>query len=171
MFALRVALLQTIVLEPDVGKQQQQAALRLVQAHKEGVTAEEVAAMQRLSVLLSLREVLTLAQIPLPDHLWARDRGLQEADAPEVGTAPEPPASSDQPHKEPLRALTDALARVFALELPEQSVVLDQLLAAKEQLRGKEIALAAVEEALRQEFPIGEPARADSLQKVLLVLR
>jgi hypothetical protein len=48
---------------------------------------------------------------------------------------------------------------------------LDQLLAAKEQLRGKEIALAAVEEALRQEFPIGEPAWADSLQKVLLVLR
>jgi hypothetical protein len=40
-------------------------------------------------VLLSLREALTLAEIPVPDHLWARDGSQQE----------------------PLRALTAALAR------------------------------------------------------------
>ena len=77
----------------------------------------------------------------------------------------------DQPPQEPLRALTAALARAFALELPQQAAVLDQLLAAKEQLRSKEIAVAAVEAALRQECPIGEQAWADALQKVLLVLR
>jgi hypothetical protein len=100
-------------------------------------------------VLLSLREALTLAEIPVPDHLWARDGSQQE----------------------PLRALTAALARVFALELPQRAAVLDQLLAAKEQLRRKEIAVAAAEEALRQEFPTGEPAWDAARQKVLLVLR
>jgi hypothetical protein len=144
-----VALLQTIQPGPDVGKQQQQAALAFVQAQKEGATPEEVAAAQRQSVLLSLREALTLAEIPVPDHLWARDGSQQE----------------------PLRALTAALARVFALELPQRAAVLDQLLAAKEQLRRKEIAVAAAEEALRQEFPTGEPAWDAARQKVLLVLR
>jgi hypothetical protein len=44
-----VALLQTIEPGPDVGKQQQQAALAFVQAQKEGATAEEVGAAQRLA--------------------------------------------------------------------------------------------------------------------------
>ena len=56
-----VALLQTIEPGPDVGKQQQQAALAFVQAQKEGATAEAVAAAQRHSVMLSLSEALAAA--------------------------------------------------------------------------------------------------------------
>ena len=55
-----VAMLQTITPGPDVGKQQQQAALAFVQAQKEGATAEAVAEAQRHSVLISLQEALTL---------------------------------------------------------------------------------------------------------------
>jgi hypothetical protein len=61
-----VALLQTMEPGPDVGKQQQQAALAFVQAQKEGATAEEVAAAQREAVLLSLREALKIAGISGP---------------------------------------------------------------------------------------------------------
>ena len=61
-----VALLQTLTPGAEAGKQQQQAALAFVQAQKEGANAEEVAAAQRQSVLLSLREALRLAEIPMP---------------------------------------------------------------------------------------------------------
>ena len=122
--------------------------------------------------MLSLRDALTLAEIPVPDHLWARDGSQQESGAPEGEAVPEPPAMPDQPpQEEPLRALTAALARVFSIELPQQAAVLDQLLAAKEQLRIQKVGAAAVEEALRREFPNSEPQWADALQKVLLVLR
>jgi hypothetical protein len=59
-----VALLQTIQPGPDVGKQQQQAALAFVQAQKEGATAEAVAGAQRRSVLLSLEQALSLVGLP-----------------------------------------------------------------------------------------------------------
>jgi hypothetical protein len=59
-----VALLQTMQPGPGVGKQQQQAALAFVQAQKEGATAEEVAAAQRQSVLLSLQDALKIAGVP-----------------------------------------------------------------------------------------------------------
>jgi hypothetical protein len=58
-----VALLQTIEPGPDVGKQLQQAALAFVQAQKEGATTEQVAAAQRQSVVISLREALSLAEM------------------------------------------------------------------------------------------------------------
>lgn len=60
---------------------------------------------------------------------------------------------------------------MFSLELPEQAAVLDQLLAAKEQLLSQQVGAAAVEEALRQELPTGEHAWVEAMQKVLLVLR
>lgn len=60
-----VALLQTIEPGPDVGKQQQQAALAFVQAQKEGATAEQVAAAQRQSVLISLHQAMELAGVAL----------------------------------------------------------------------------------------------------------
>jgi FkbM family methyltransferase len=79
-----VALLQTIQPGPDVGKQQQQAALAFVQAQKEGASAEQVAAAQRQSVLLSLGQALLLAGIrqeglnvlqgQLPEWVSERDR-------------------------------------------------------------------------------------------------
>lgn len=150
-----VALLQTMEPGPDVGKQQQQAALAFVQAQKEGATAEDVAAAKRQAVLLSLREALTLADIPIPEQLGAG-----------AGAEPQPPTPGD-----PLRELTAALARTFALELPQQAAVLDQLLAAKGQLRDQAVSAAAVEEALREELPSEEQAWLDALQKVLLVLR
>lgn len=56
-----VALLQTIQPGPDVGKQQQQAALAFVQAQKEGTSAEAVKASQRQSALLSLEQAMQLA--------------------------------------------------------------------------------------------------------------
>jgi hypothetical protein len=150
-----VALLQTIEPGPDVGKQQQQMALAFVQAQKDGATAEQVAAMQRQSVLLSLREALTLTDIPIPEQLGAG-----------ASDEPQPPTPGD-----PLRELTAALARVFALELPQRAAVLDQLLAAKGQLRDQALSAAAVEEALRRELPSQEQAWLDALQKVLLVFR
>jgi len=61
-----VALLQTLSPGAEAGKQQQQAALAFIQAQKEGANPEEVAAAQRQSVLLSLREALRLAEIPMP---------------------------------------------------------------------------------------------------------
>jgi hypothetical protein len=126
-----VALLQTIEPGPDVGKQQQQAALAFVQAQKEGATAEQVAAMQRQSVLLSLREALTLADIPIPEQLGAG-----------ASAEPQPPTPGD-----PLQELTAALARVFDLELPQRAAVLDQLLAAKGQLRDQALSAAGGERA------------------------
>ena len=66
--------------------------------------------MQRQSVLLSLREALPLADIPIPEQLGAK---------------PQPPTPGD-----PLRELTAALARTFAPELPLPAAVLDQLLVA-----------------------------------------
>lgn len=167
-----VALLQIIEPGPEVGKQQQQAALAFLQAQKEGATAEEVAAAKWESVSLSLREALTLAEIAVPDHLWARDAAPQDSGAAKgVMAAPELQATPQQPLQEPLLALTAALARVFSIELPQQAAVLDQLLAAKEQLRIQKVGAAAVEEALQREVPYSEPQWADALQKVLLVLR
>ena len=61
-----VVLLQTLTPGAEAGKQQQQAALAFVQAQKEGANAEEVVAAQRQAVLLSLREALKLAEIPMP---------------------------------------------------------------------------------------------------------
>ena len=63
-----VALLQTIEPGPDVGKQQQQAALAFVQAQKEGAPAEAVAAAQRHSVMLSLSEALAAAGLEQAAH-------------------------------------------------------------------------------------------------------
>jgi hypothetical protein len=61
-----VALLQTIEPGPEVGKQQQQAALAFVQAQKEGASQEQVAAAQQQAVLLSLEAALDLAGIHRP---------------------------------------------------------------------------------------------------------
>ena len=55
-----VALLQTLTPGPDVGKQQQQAALAFVQAQKEGVPSDVVAAHQRQAAWISLGEAVLL---------------------------------------------------------------------------------------------------------------
>ncbi len=68
-----VALLQTIEPGPDVGKQQQKAALAFMQAQKEGASAEAVAEAQQHSMLLSLQDALVAAGLePIPKELTVR---------------------------------------------------------------------------------------------------
>jgi len=68
-----VALLQTIEPGPDVGKQQQKAALAFMQAQKEGASAEAVAAAQQHSMLLSLQDALLAAGLgPISKELTVR---------------------------------------------------------------------------------------------------
>jgi len=61
-----VALLQTIEPGPDVGREQQQAALTFIQAQKAGATTEDVGAAQRQAVALSLKKALRIVGIDLP---------------------------------------------------------------------------------------------------------
>jgi hypothetical protein len=92
----------------------------------------------------------------------------------ESGEAPIPTLAAgegkDSP-KERLRELLAALARGFGLQLPAEVSLLDQLLAARQQLNQQQLSATAVEDLLQNEFPISEQAWADALQKVLLVLR
>ena len=90
-----VALLQTIEQGPDVGKHQQQAALALVQALKEGASAEAVSASLRHSQLLSLAQALNLAGVQGGSEQVARqasqqrqrmDRALRHPDRPLIHT-------------------------------------------------------------------------------------
>jgi len=167
-----VALLQTIEPNSDVGKQQEQAALAFVQAQKEGARAQEVEAALGQSVFLSLREALALLDIAIPERIWTGTGAkLKEAFGEERAAVQAYCAQQPTPPSDLLREITAALARVFALELPQQAGLLDQLLAAKGQLRNKEASAAVVEEALRREHPDHGQAWLDALQKVLLVLR
>jgi hypothetical protein len=60
------ALLHSLELGPEAGKQQQQAALAFVQAQRVGASAGAVAAAQRQVVLANLGQALQLAGIPAP---------------------------------------------------------------------------------------------------------
>jgi hypothetical protein len=167
-----VALLQTIEPNTDVGKQQEKAALAFVQAQKEGARAQEVEAALGQSVFLSLREALALLDIAIPERIWTGTGAkLKEASGEERAAVQAYCAQQPTPPSDLLREITAALARVFALELPQQAGLLDQLLAAKGQLRNKEASAADVEEALLREHPDHGQAWLDALQKVLLVLR
>ena len=167
-----VALLQTIEPNSDVGKQQEQAALAFVQAQKEGARAQEVEAALGQSVFLSLREALALLDIAIPERIWTGTGAkLKEASGEERAAVQAYCAQQPTPPSDLLREITAALARVFALELPQQAGLLDQLLAAKGQLRNKEASAAVVEEVLLREHPDHGQAWLDALQKVLLVLR
>jgi hypothetical protein len=174
------ALLHTIEPGPQQGRQQQQAALAYVQAQKEGAPAQAVAASQRQSVLLSLREALRQTGVAMPHHAGQKDADAAERsdlDPPEEATGLDqtPPtedwAAGRQQPEDPLWVLTAAMARVFGLKLMEPSTVLDQLLAAKRQLRAQGVDPAAVELALRQMLPSQEPDWSEALQKLVLVLR
>jgi hypothetical protein len=175
-----VALLQTMEPGPDVGKQQQQAALAFMQAQKERASAEDVAAAQRQSVLLSLQEALRQADVAMPHHVSHKDADAAERrdlDPQEEPTRLDqtPPnegwvAGREQP-EDPLRVLTATMASIFGLKMVEPTTMLDQLLAAKQQLRAKGVDPASVELALRQRLPSQEPAWSEALHKLLLVLR
>ena len=105
------ALLQTITPGPDVGKQQQQAALAFVQAQKEGATAEAVASAQRHSVLISLREALVLAGIDTPAALAGPVATTADAQpaTPAAKTGPPVTLTVISPRIETLPAVLDSL--------------------------------------------------------------
>ena len=75
-----VALLQTITPGPDLGKQQQQAALAFIQASQEGAPLEAVQAAQRQSVLLCLEQAMQLAGLRLTPQITQLSR-LESAHA------------------------------------------------------------------------------------------
>jgi hypothetical protein len=60
------ALLHTLELGPEAGKQQQQAGLAFVQAQRIGASAGAVAAAQKQVVLANLRQALELVGVPGP---------------------------------------------------------------------------------------------------------
>lgn len=120
-----VALLQTLTPGPDVGKQQQQAALAFVQAQKEGAAAQAVVAAQRQSVLLSLAEALRLAGV--------------ESAAP---SQPEAGVGEDQ------QRLLMIVAGFFNLHLPLELDCPTQIAAARDQLHAAKIARGDVERCM-----------------------
>jgi hypothetical protein len=63
------------------------------------------------------------------------------------------------------------MAAGFNLQISAEVSLLDQLLAAKQQLNDQHVSAVAVEEMLRQDFSLAEQAWADALVKVQLVLR
>jgi hypothetical protein len=141
-----VALLQTIQPGPDVGKQQQQAALAFVQAQKEGASVASVQAAQRQSVLISLAEALQLAgsqeaavQIRLRCQQVSGRAETQSSQAHRGGGA-----------TAPLSRLLLHLAGLYSLKLDADAEPMDQLIAMKRQLRQRGIALESVQLALKQ---------------------
>jgi hypothetical protein len=160
-----VALLQTIIPGPGAAKQQQQAALAFVQAQQHGASPESIVEAQRLSVMLSLWNALDLAKIPVADqrpktdlYLWNREQPLMSNNL-DV-------AHSDDPMQVTLSAMAEALH----LELHEDTPLLDQLLAAKMQLRNLQVSASAVRDILENAIPADCQARDEVLQKLLLVL-
>lgn len=67
-----IALLQTIQPGPSMGKQQQQVELAFIRAKMEGATAEEITAARIQSVMLSLREAISLSEIIVSSQIWER---------------------------------------------------------------------------------------------------
>jgi hypothetical protein len=179
-----VAHLQTLNPGLDESKQQPQPSLTIELAQQEGVPPDSVAEAQRQASLFSLGQALLLSglreqalsvmQTSTRRSEPGRDQPGYPVSPKESGEAPIPTLAAgegkDSP-KERLRELLAALARGFGLQLPAEVSLLDQLLAARQQLNQQQLSATAVEDLLQNEFPISEQAWADALQKVLLVLR
>jgi hypothetical protein len=177
------ALLHSLEPGPEAGKQQQQAALAFEQARKERATAEEVKSAQRQAVMLSLREALKLVGIAIPapfreSFIRRSEPGTNQsgfaASAEKTGHNSLSTLTAENGQtgqKDPLRALVAAMAAGFNLQISAEVSLLDQLLAAKQQLNDQHVSAVAVEEMLRQDFSLAEQAWADALVKVQLVLR
>jgi hypothetical protein len=161
-----VALLQTLKPGPDVGKQQQQAALAFVQAQKEGASVASVQAAQRQSVLISLAEALELAgseesaeQIRLTCN--------------QVSERAETQLSQEHPERgatAPLSRLLLHLAGLYSLKLDADAEPMDQLIATKQQLRQRGIALESVKLALTQIRQVEVDLPKEVIAQVLEVL-
>jgi hypothetical protein len=135
-----IALLQTIQPGPDVGKQQQQAALALLQAQKEGATPAAVAVAQKQAALLSMAEAFRLAGV--------ESAVIEEACASlaQSGSLLEPqqPVSNTQAQ----RRLMMLIAGFFNLDLPLALDYQAQVDAARGQLQAAQIGPEEVERCL-----------------------
>jgi len=182
---LRYGVSQLQVLSPgtDAGKQQQQAALAIVQAEKEGAAAEAVTAAKNQAVLLNLKQALKLAAIPIPSGL------LETTQSPSnqfgtLSSMPEELPNLGEPSPKPnqcLEELVGELVRVFALDLQPKSPLLDQVLAIKQQLQRRGVSAATAEQVLRdgllrdqlqRDAELNNPAAdfEDSLKTLMLTL-
>ena len=141
-----VALLQTLTTGPDAGRQQQQAALAFVQAQKEGATAEQVAVAQRQSVLISVAEALRIAGC----NEAAQRVRLAFGQASEEATAQlaqEHPWDLADPS---FHCLLSHLAGLYSLKFDAHAESFGQLIAMKQQLHERKIAIESVKLALTQ---------------------
>ena len=137
---------------------------------------------QRQSLFLNLGEALRLVGIAIPKQLLEGaglssettteqlvfvDQAQVAVDRLTSGVTADAEPSVSQ---EPLRVLIASLARGLSLDLPSQASVLDQLLAAKQQLRTLQVSDASLKELLQQDLPSHEKVWADAYRKVLMVL-
>ena len=157
-----MALLQTIEPGPDVGKQLQQAALAFVQAQKEGATTEQVAAAQRQSVVISLREALSLAGMSTTDP----QNQDPEIEGPATFKNSTPLGDSS------FSRLIQILVDLYSLQPPHDADTdhLSQLLALKQQLRERGIAIRGVQLALLHAGQVETNLSKDSIEHVLQLL-
>lgn len=153
-----VALLQTLTPGPDVGKQQQQAALAFVQAQKEGAHSEQVSTAQQQAVLLSLREALQIA-------------GVEAVAEQNTQPARSAPAASAFSSDDSIKRLLMIVAGLFDLKLPANSECLAQAVAVKEQLKEQKITTEMVEQALHAAFANQPNFQAVSAHPLLELLR
>ena len=156
-----MALLQTIEPGPDVGKQLQQAALAFVQAQKEGATTEQVAAAQRQSVVISLMEALSLAGM-------STDPQNQDPDIQGPATFKNSTPLGDSSFSRLIQILVD----LYSLQPPHDADTdhLSQLLALKQQLRERGIAIRGVQLALLHAGQVETNLSKDSIEHVLQLL-
>ena len=163
-----VALLQTIQPGPDVGKQQQQAALAFVQAQKEGASAEAVAEVQQRSVLISLAYALKLAGIET-----AAASVMNTCSNSSIGNA----TSMASVHPDAVTAGSAAitrmlliLANLYSFQLPENLSQMDQIIAAKQQLRQRGIAIDGIRLALNHARQVEQDLSAEVIDQLVALL-
>ena len=154
-----VALLQTMRPGPEEGKQQQQAALAFVQAQREGASAEEVTEAQRQSVAISVREALSLAGM-------GAERQNQGSGRPGQSTSNE----STPPGDSSISRLIQILVDLYSLQPPHDAEHRSQLLALKQQLRERGIAIRGIELALLHAEQVESNLSKDSIEHVLQLL-
>jgi len=156
-----VALLQTLTPGPDVGKQQQQAALAFVQAQKEGASAEAVASSQRAAALMSLAEAVVLAGIDdaVVDHCLAvagRSGRLRVSSQ----------ESSQGGESERLLMI---IAGFFGLRVKGDAAIVTQILDVKSQLLSKGVDMDEVERRIHAAVE-GQPDLQGAILKQLFDL-
>jgi len=156
-----VALLQTIEPGPNVGKQLQQAALAFLQAQKEGATTEQVASTQRQSVVISLRKAISLAGM-------CTDSQNQDPEIQGQVTHNNSTPLEDGSFSRLIQILVD----LYSLQPPHDADTdhRSQLLALKQQLRERGIAIRGVQLALMHARQAESNLSNDSIEEVLRFL-